>query len=370
MTSLLNDIKELKNEVVNRKKEHYIQTSPNKWREEYLYEDLNVKLKTIRKRRRKVPNVEFEVPSYNEYENILIYNYNISQLKSICRFYKQKIGGNKGELMKRVYNYLKYSSFSVKIQSLIRGKIVRKLCKLKNIKDIKNSINDTDFLSLDDISKLKFKEIFCYTDSTNNSYIFSIKSLYNYYKNSSNTSKLTNPYNRKQFEINIKNKLKKIRRLNKILGYKLNLSLEDDDEVLSYETKIEVMTTSIFQKMDESGFITNTSWFLDLDSRKLKRFYSELIDTFSYRAQLSNIQKNRILPQYVSKISNINNSLFNKELNKIRSKILKLIDSFVSDGIDQESRSLGVFYVLGSLTTVSYDAAVTLPWLFESFAHL
>ena len=365
MTSLLNDIKSLKNEVVTRKIEHSIQTSPNKWREEYLYDDL----KLNKKKRSKVSSTEFEVPSYEEYENILIYNYNISQLKSICRFYKQKIGGNKRQLMKRIYNYLKYSLYSVKIQSLIRSRLVRKLCKLKNIKNIKNAINDTDFLSLDNINKLKFKEIFCYTDENKNSYVFSIKSLYHYYKNN-NTSKLTNPYNRKYFKINIKHTFKKIRKLTRLLGYKLNLSLEDDDEILSDQTKIELKTTSIFQKMDESGFITNTSWFLDLNALKLKRFYSELIDTFSYRAQLSNIQKNRILPQYVSKISNINNSLFNKELNRIRSKLLKLMDSFISDGVDQEARSLGVFYVLGSLTTVSYEAAVTLPWLFESFAHL
>ena len=366
MTNLVKAINNLKNEVVIRKQEHFIQTSPNKWREEYLYDDLNI----VKKKRKKVPNSEFEVPMYNEYENILIYNYNISQLKSICRFYKQKIGGNKNQLMKRIYNYLKYSMYSTKIQSIIRGKIVRILCKLKNIKYVNKAINDTDFLTLGCINKLKFKEIFCYNDENNNNYVFSIKSLYNYYKNNPSNIKLTNPYNRKLFNINIKRTFKKIRRITKMLGYKINLSLDDEDEELSDKTKIELKTTSIFQKMDESGFITNTNWFLDLNSRKLKRFFSELLDTFSYRANLTNFQKHRILPSYVSIFSSITDSLFNKDIWIIRSKILNVIDKFVSSGVDNESRSLGVFYVLGALTTVHYDAAVTLPWLFESFAHL
>ena len=366
MTSLVNVIEDLKKEVSNRQKEHNLQTSPVKWREEYLYDELIIS----KKKRKKVPNSEFEIPSYSEYENILIHNYNLSQLKSICRFYKQKIGGNKKELMKRIYNYLKYSMYSVKIQSLLRGNLVRKLCKLKNIKSLNNAINDTDFLTLDSIKNLKFEELYCYTDKDKNNYVFSIKSLYNYYINMPKNSVIKNPYNRKPIKIKLRKKLKKIRKISRILGYKINMSLEEEQDILSDTTKLEIKTTSIFQKMDESGFITNTSWFLDLNSRKLKRFYRELLDTFSYRAQLTNIQKNRILPNYAVVFSNINDNVFTKDLNIIRKKLLKVIDSFVSDGVDQEARSLGVFYVLGSLTTVSYDAAITLPWLFESFAHL
>ena len=34
---------------------------------------------------------------------------------------------------------------------------------------------------------------------------------------------------------------------------------------------------------------------------------------------------------------------------------------------DAYSRSLGTYYVLGAHTTVSQDAAIALPWLYESF---
>ena len=33
---------------------------------------------------------EFEIPNYEEYDKIIKLNFNVSQLKSISRFYKQK----------------------------------------------------------------------------------------------------------------------------------------------------------------------------------------------------------------------------------------------------------------------------------------
>ena len=38
---------------------------------------------------------EFEVLGYKNYDDIVNKNYNVSQLKSMCRFYKQKVSGNK-----------------------------------------------------------------------------------------------------------------------------------------------------------------------------------------------------------------------------------------------------------------------------------
>ena len=54
---------------------------------------------------------------------------------------------------------------------------------------------------------------------------------------------------------------------------------------------------------------------------------------------------------------------------KLKKKILKVINDFVTCGIDQASKSLGDFYVLGALTIVSHDAATAMPWLYESFYY-
>ena len=36
-------------------------------------------------------------------------------------------------------------------------------------------------------------------------------------------------------------------------------------------------------------------------------------------------------------------------------------------GVDNKSKSLGIFYVLGALTMQSQEAAIALPWMYESF---
>ena len=53
---------------------------------------------------------------------------------------------------------------------------------------------------------------------------------------------------------------------------------------------------SIFQKIDEHGFITDANWFLSLNRHRLRGFLRELIDVWNYRAQISNEIKLKINP--------------------------------------------------------------------------
>ena len=47
---------------------------------------------------------DFEIPDFSDYQQLLTINFNVRQLKSICRFYKQKVGGNKPQLIHLLYN--------------------------------------------------------------------------------------------------------------------------------------------------------------------------------------------------------------------------------------------------------------------------
>ncbi len=59
---------------------------------------------------------EFDVLDFKDYDRLIEKNYNVKQLKSMCRFYKQRLSGNKCELTYLLYNYLKYSNYAIKIQ--------------------------------------------------------------------------------------------------------------------------------------------------------------------------------------------------------------------------------------------------------------
>ena len=59
--------------------------------------------------------------------------------------------------------------------------------------------------------------------------------------------------------------------------------------------------------------------------------------------------------------------LMHKCFEVLQKRILDIIEIFITKGEDADARSLGTYYVLGALTTVSQDAAISLPWLYESF---
>ena len=55
--------------------------------------------------------------------------------------------------------------------------------------------------------------------------------------------------------------------------------------------------------------------------------------------------------------------------NVLKKNILKMMDKLVSSGIDRDSKALGAYYVLGALTMVNHNAAMALPWLYQSVCY-
>ena len=67
----------------------------------------------------------FIIPEYGEEDMLIRFNYNVQQLKKICRFYKLTLSGNKPVLIHRIYNYLKFSSAAILIQKVFRNTLLR-----------------------------------------------------------------------------------------------------------------------------------------------------------------------------------------------------------------------------------------------------
>ena len=53
----------------------------------------------------KVNEEKLSIPTIHNYKSILKYNYSLTQLKSILKYYKLKVGGNKTELLSRLYSH-------------------------------------------------------------------------------------------------------------------------------------------------------------------------------------------------------------------------------------------------------------------------
>ena len=180
--------------------------SPKTFLKDRIYDD--IKTLQIPKKKIKINEIEFEIPEFHEYGNIIKYNYNVKQLKSIAMFYKQKVGGNKPQLIFRLYNYLKYSFFIIKIQKIIRGHLFRTFLKIHGpaIKN-RNCVNDKDFLTFQKIKDIPYQQFYSYKDKDNFVYGFDICTIYNMLKNNEYKQ---NPYNRNPLPANIYKNVKKL----------------------------------------------------------------------------------------------------------------------------------------------------------------
>lgn len=331
----------------------------------FLYKHVFCSVPTLKQKKKKISQEDFEMLQCNEYDKILKINYNVKQLKMICGNYKLKKSGDKKELIFRVYNYLKYSFYSIKIQKIWRGYFRRYFNNLKGPSfKSKKCVNEIDFLTLQPLKKIHHSQFVSYKDKDNFIYGFDIKSLYNLW----NHANKQNPYNRNLFPKNLKLKVNKIIKLSKIFNESINIVINDERKKVSIEQKIKLKTIDIFQEIDNHGFITNTSWFLDLTRVQLLRYIKELIDIWEYRANLSMSVKRNIYPPNGHPFVDMNglNIDLNND-NRLKLDILKIIERLVTKGLTNSDRSLGAYYVLGAFTIVSENARNALPWMYETF---
>ena len=225
----------------------------------------------------------------------------------------------------------------------------------------------------ENIKEISYYQFFSYKDIDGFVYGFNICSLFNllFVENNKNNKKnATNPYNRNKISNEVLNNIITVIKLSKILNFNKKINVENNFDSLSFKKKVELKCIDIFQKFDELGHYTQSCWFYDLNKPKLLKFIKELRDVWRYRLNLSPELKRNVYPPLGKPFIMVNiNTLFNKEIDKIRNNILNIISNFVSLGVDNQYKGLGAYYVLGSLTLVSNNAATSLPWLYETFMY-
>ena len=107
------------NLIIHKKSKHKRSKSPKSFLTQDLYKRKKIQLFPKRK---KITYENFKIPQIYEFKKLLTINYNVSQLRNICRYYKQKVSGNKKQLIFLLYNYLKYSNSAIKIQADLKKK--------------------------------------------------------------------------------------------------------------------------------------------------------------------------------------------------------------------------------------------------------
>ena len=96
----------------------------------------------------------------------------------------------------------------------------------------------------------------------------------------------------------------------------------------------------------------------------------ELSDIWSYRAQLTMLTRREICPPIGNPFHGVNmNTLPNMTFYALKNEAINIIEHMVNRGINDSSRGLGANYVLCALTLVNTEAAINMPWLYQSVAH-
>ena len=110
---------------------------------------------------------------------------------------------------------------------------------------------------------------------------------------------------------------------------------------------------------------------MNLTRNGLIRLISELAEIWNYRAQLTPEIKRLICPPHGNPFRNYNVQYVRQEQNitNIRKMALNVLEEFVYRGLNVDNKVIGSYYVLGSLTLVSGEAASSLPWLYASLQH-
>ena len=317
----------------------------------------------------KKQNKQYTIPTFDEYNYLIKYNYTVFQLKEICKFYKQKTTGKKALLIYNLYNYLYLSNKILKIQKLWRGFLQRKIIKCQGDGVLNRKIinNSTDFFTLESMNKIPLIQYFGFKDKDNFIYGFNVKSFWKLLKSQKKTE---NPYNRIVISKNIITRFNNYINLCKIL--KLDLVLEEKNELNYIDAKrqIELRAINVFQNIDLLGNYSNPQWLLSLEKNNLIKFLRELQDIWFYRAQLTNSKRLEICPPNGNPFTNIYGvSIDHFNSNQLFKQSLSIMEKIVNNGIDQDAKYLGASYVLAALTLVNNDAANSLPWLFQSVVH-
>lgn len=346
-------------------------TKESKESKEKIYEYYkNLLNKDLPKRQRtiiKMTNHNFVIPNISEYKFLLYYSYSVDHLKSICLFYKLKTSGNKCLIVNRIYNFLNLTNNIIKIQKVWKGFLQRTFDKYHGptLKKRNLCVNATDFFTLDNLTDIPANQFFSFKDNENFIFGFDILSIYNLFIK--NRLKTENPYNKKILGQEIFNNIKSFIHLSKLLKLNTEIVIKEPDESLC--TNMNMRILSLFQFMDSLGNYTDMRWFTELNTIKLIILLKELYDIWSYRAQLESHIKREICPPFGDPFRSTNFGTLNSHtFINIQKMVLSVMEKLVLSGTTRDNKILGAYYVLSAITLVNDEAALAMPWLYQSVA--
>jgi len=289
----------------------------------------------------------------------------------------------------------------IKLQKWIR----KSLNKFKNklhgpaLNNRNLCVNDSDFVSLDDLKDIPESEFISFKDDTGFIYGFHIDSIIelifksdeNYYenfkKNSSNLYykqfiktlinhynkiKIFNPYTRFTIDCETKQNIIRLYSRNKYntkLHNSIHNSIQNAHNTQNNQTVLDIKITirnkcfSIFQKIEMLGYFADTSWLLDEHIKNIKIFYKKLASLWNFEFGLNNTARFKIAKNH-NLFQNLHDIMISRaDKYSLLDKILDTLNILVSYGETEGDRNTGCILVLYGLAFINHRCIQANPWL-------
>ena len=347
-----------------------VNKSPVPYYMKWLVREVNCMVKS----RSKSTSNESRHLSFGEYGVLETEKFSVAQLKHILRHYHQPLSGNKHSLLHRTYTYLRLSYFARKIQAVSRMYIVRTLVRLKGAATFDRSIcvNDTDTVTMENISDVGFYDFVSIVDKRGCVYGFEVCSLANLYKmvmGNDGIFQVKNPYTRETIGPSVWCDLKRVIKLTQLVGGIVDTDFDSARvDTNDFDSVFNSRIISYCGQMDAMGHYTSLAWFLDMDRSTLARYMKHLQDIWEWRARLSPEARFGIIPVHGHPIpSSCRGNLSNHSLKTLKTALLISLRRLFSSA-DNEMQKLGAMYTLTALTLVNQTAADAMPVLYYSVA--
>ena len=301
----------------------------------------------------------FKIINFMESHLLEKYNYTQVQLKTMCKHYKEKRTGNKSLLKSRLLKKLTLLKSAYIIETAYIKWKYKCFVKLQG-RYSKN--NSTDFYNLDNIVDIPIQQLFFIKNDKYN-FAFHLESIERLLL----TKNIENPYTRKKINLEDQIRFKKI----SILAKFLQIPYKSEQQKLTAQQKLDFNILDIFQKIEALGFLVNPQWFKELSLANTIIFLRELYDIWNYRANLSQLVKQEISPPFGNPFSVIQiNSIHHKNLIDLKTLSILILNKLVNPLSNDSNKYLGACYILQALTLVSPNAAISLPWLYQTVLNL
>ena len=295
---------------------------------------------------------------YNEIDKLK--KCRVPQLKELCKYYKLKRSGKKQILYDRVYELFIKNYSAKKIQQIWLRWIYNQYRILQNRVNIGVVNNDTDFYNLDYIKQIP-QQLLYYMREDKHYFAFHIEGLKSLLLKN-NMENPENPYTRKKIDKNDLIKIQKLLNYANILKYNIEIT-----ETITNEKMLQFKLLDICQRIELLGFYVDIKWFNHLSKYNLVIFIKELYDIWHYRAGLSSEMKRTICPPHGNPFIDISlNNLYPLNEMQMKKKIISILNKVININTDNSNQYLAACYVLQALTLVSPDAALNLPWLYQT----